>query len=122
MTPENKAPDITGSHEIDIVGESIRHEAHAQIYPGETGVKSIRVGLVREPYNQHDANAIAVYCVDVHGRMLLQLGYVDRDTARQAAGLLDAVGGVAVCNASIGRNDPWTVWRVQMQVDFDNLR
>lgn len=59
--------------------------------------------LVREKGNRHDKNAIAVYIV-VNGLWddkTLQIGYLDRDTAKEVAYFMDSGGKVS--EVEIGR-------------------
>lgn len=59
--------------------------------------------LVREKDNRHDKNAIAVYIVvnGIWDDKTLQIGYLDRDTAKEVAHFWDAGGKIN--NVEIGR-------------------
>jgi HIRAN domain-containing protein len=63
---------------LPVAGVSFRPEAvaHASFDPGA------RLALVREPDNEHDPNAIAVW----NDARTLQAGYVPRDVAGKLAG------------------------------------
>ena len=59
-----------------------RQRVVASLVPGQ------KLRLRREPYNRHDPNAIRVECLDGQ-----QIGYIDRDLARDLASVLDKAGG-----------------------------
>ena len=63
---------------VPVAGVSYRREAldDASFDPGEP------LALVREPENEHDPNAVAVW----NAERTLQLGYVPRDVAPELAG------------------------------------
>lgn len=106
---------------MNIVGESFCRPGHAAIYPGHTGVFDIGVGLVREPSNSNDPNAVAVYLLQSDYVFRHRLGYVPRRVAASIASRIDAAGGTVVCAATIGRRDRMTPWKVQLLVDFKHL-
>ncbi len=116
-----QVPDITGAGELELVGESFCRDAHMQLWGREVGRKGARVALIREPTNPADRNAIAVGVVDADGATRRRVGYIDRDTAAEMAARLDRAGGVAVCGAKFGRDDPSHVWRVVLYIDLNAL-
>jgi hypothetical protein len=63
---------------VPVAGVSYRADAldDASFDPGET------IALVREPDNEHDPNAVAIW----NAERTLQLGYVPRDVAPELAG------------------------------------
>lgn len=71
-------------HSTRVVG--VTFEGRQQVVASLVAGQELR--LRREPYNRHDSNAIRVECLD--GR---QVGYINRDLARDLAPTLDKVGG-----------------------------
>lgn len=115
------APDIAGTDQLEVVGESFHAHVHHTLFGQSVGEQACRAVLVREPSNPHDANAIGVFVLEQDGAVRRQLGHLDRDTARRYCRSLDALGGAAVCDARLWRNDPSHVWSTEVYVDLDEL-
>ena len=110
--------DVSGEDRLRIVGVSHYQAALADAAggkrPGGVEVRT-RVGLVPEPDNPHDANAIAVRLDDGGGE---RVGYLPREEAARYRRLMDAVaarGRRPVCEGVIlggdaTRDTMFVVW------------
>lgn len=72
----------------------LRTGVHAYVDCGAVKFNSAEIQLVREPNNEHDANAIAIWWNGVCGQQLL--GYVNRNQAVRVARCLDHGGRVII--------------------------
>jgi hypothetical protein len=71
---------LRGEHYVDVVGESYRQDVIAKLARAR---KPLVAELIREPDNEHDANAVRV---DIHGETV---GYVAREDAPSLHPLLE---------------------------------
>lgn len=102
MTQTKSTPRAKGrrwNHELDVIGLNFRWKKENRAILATTVAKGSITGirLVREPDNQYDPNAIAVYLPErlYEGK---QLGYLGRESAAVLAPKLDA--GTLVCESA----------------------
>lgn len=78
---------MTKQMELHLVGT--RHHVKAQTILEISNCCPMKVKLVREPKNEADPNAIAIYSDDDGTWAGMQLGYVSREVASELAPRLD---------------------------------
>lgn len=89
-------------HDLDVIGLGFRVKKDTRKLIAEMIVKKGGIGgirLIREPENQYDSNAIAVYMPErlMHG---FQIGYLRRTTAELLAPKIDA-GNLVIMRARL---------------------
>lgn len=107
------AVDVRGDGHMAVVGESFYRPAFDRLTGGGTGDWTVRLVLVREPGNPHDANCVRVQTIN--GDLL---GHLSRENAARFAEGLDAHGGVALTEGLIRRRQPDHDWNVVLRVDY----
>ena len=78
--------------------------------------ESISIHLEREPDNEHDSNAVAVYAA-VEGKGSYHMGYLPRTVAAFVAPLLDAGKAVGAMFREVrGKYKPWMNYGLVVEV------
>lgn len=96
-----------------------------QHYDGEEVFPMMRIGqpvhLVREPKNEHDSNAIAVYWATPNGEQDYKIGFVPRTSNGALALIMDERGSLGLAASIVKRqvdSNPWKRLAIKIEVEL----